>query len=477
MSESSLSLLLQDEPALEAPTTPTPPPQPGEHNMRRRSQGIDPPRSRLDAHLRKHIHSHHLGVEKFLEVATPVQTPRRNLHGAATYSSDKSIRTGPDYLLSVLAPTEGIAAMHSPGGCITPAPPDDMAAKSPAGGRHTANDNDEDNVTLGFGITLLASKNAGHDRPVRPTMMESFAVAIADLPDLADPVHSYIWRETFMQLARRADAALADFHRELDVRVRPVNTLRELCANLKASCADLHTTVTATSSTLTLLVLLMGNTHERVSTLEAATAKHEADVATTMNTLAATTAAHATTAAAVAEIGTVVADSVNDRVGFHIGSLKSDVSSLGQDVLALRSLLANMHEKPPPTPPTTNTPAPVGTVSPHKPPAVVEVPPLQEAQPLDADDTPLTAAAGSPRPTSKLFPNVDSTNLRIDVNQHARFHAHPVDQRLPTGGRPDNDLTSSDGDRWAPGWQVPSWQQNWSQRAPPPNRSSPANPT
>jgi hypothetical protein len=112
-----------------------------------------------------------------------------------------------------------------------------------------------------------------------------------------------------------------------------------------------------------LLVALIGNTHEMVLTLEAATAKNKADVATTMNALAATTAAHATTAAAVAEISTVVTDAVDDRIGHHIGSLKSDVSSLGQDVLALRTLLATMHGKPPPTPPPTTT------VSPHKPPA------------------------------------------------------------------------------------------------------------
>ncbi len=60
---------------------------------------------------------------------------------------------------------------------------------------------------------------------------------------------------------------------------------------------------------------LMGHTHARVSNLEAATAKNEADFATTMNALAATTAAHATTATAVAEIGTTVTDAVDDLVG------------------------------------------------------------------------------------------------------------------------------------------------------------------
>jgi len=97
MSESSISLLLPDEPALEAPTTPTPPPQPGEHTMRLRSQGNTPPRFLLDAHLRKHIH---LGDGNFPTIATP----RRSIHGAANYSPDESIRTGP-----ALAPTDDMA--------------------------------------------------------------------------------------------------------------------------------------------------------------------------------------------------------------------------------------------------------------------------------------------------------------------------------------------------------------------------------
>jgi hypothetical protein len=82
MSESSPSLLSLDEPALKAATTPPPPPQPGEHNMRLRSQGPEPPRSTLDAHLYRHIHTH-LDEEDFPNVATPVRTPRRILHGTA----------------------------------------------------------------------------------------------------------------------------------------------------------------------------------------------------------------------------------------------------------------------------------------------------------------------------------------------------------------------------------------------------------
>jgi hypothetical protein len=192
--------------------------------MRCRSQG-------LDAHFRKHIH---LGPGNFPTVATP----RRSLHGAATYSPDKSIGTGP-----ALAPTDDMASTHSHGGCI---PPEAMAATSPAGGRHTADDEDvPDNDTgrtgtakpppaggrpmpkgdagtqldfgfgvapladranrqlaaalrqrldVEFGVTLLAvTPLAGRPRPAPRTVMGSFVAAIADLPDLEQPVDSYIW--------------------------------------------------------------------------------------------------------------------------------------------------------------------------------------------------------------------------------------------------------------------------------------------
>jgi len=64
-----------------------------------------------------------------------------------------------------------MAAMHSPGGCTTPAPTNVTAATSPAGGRPTPDDDTEDNVNLELGNTPLASKNAGHERPARPTVM------------------------------------------------------------------------------------------------------------------------------------------------------------------------------------------------------------------------------------------------------------------------------------------------------------------
>ena len=275
-------------------------------------------------------------------------------------------------------------------------------------------------------------------------MLDAFAAAIGELPDLDEPVDSYMWRETF----------------ELDALFGPADTLRDSCADLKDSCINLRTTVPANSSDLAPLIALMGQTHARVSTLEAATAKNEADVATTMAALAATVAAHATTAEAVTGLGTTVTDAVADHVRRHIGSLKSNVSSLGQDVIALRTLLANMHGEPPP-------PAGRWYCPPHAPPAVDAVPPLQEAQPLAAVDTPPPAAAGMMTPTSKLFPLVDSSNLRVNTAQRERFHTHTVDQRLPIGGCHDNDMAQSDMDRWAP---------CYSQRAPPPIRPSLANP-
>jgi len=97
-------------------------------------------------------------------------------------------------MLLSIASTNGMVAPHSPGGCITPAPTDVMATTSPAGGRHMADDDDDDNVYLEFvGITPLASNNAGQECPVRPTVMELFAAAIAEFPDLEEPAHSYIW--------------------------------------------------------------------------------------------------------------------------------------------------------------------------------------------------------------------------------------------------------------------------------------------
>ena len=111
----------------------------------------------------------------------------------------------------------------------------------------------------------------------------------------------------------------------------------------------------------------MGRTHERVSTLEAASAKNMADVAATMAALAGNEASHNRTAEAVAGISATVTGTVDDLVGRHIGALKSDVSSLGQDVHALCTLLATMHGKPPPpAAPPDGAPAAGGTTPHHK---------------------------------------------------------------------------------------------------------------
>ena len=60
----------------------------------------------------------------------------------------------------------------------------------------------------------------------RTTVMATFAAAVDDLPDLVDPVDSFVWRETFMKHARHADTALAEFNRELDSRFGPADSPR-----------------------------------------------------------------------------------------------------------------------------------------------------------------------------------------------------------------------------------------------------------
>jgi hypothetical protein len=57
MSNLSSSLLSLDEPALEVALTPSPPPQSGEHTMRRRSQGLGHPLPNLYTHLHRHVHT------------------------------------------------------------------------------------------------------------------------------------------------------------------------------------------------------------------------------------------------------------------------------------------------------------------------------------------------------------------------------------------------------------------------------------
>jgi len=309
MSDSSPSLLSLDEPALEAATTPPPPPQPGEHSMRLRSQGPEPHRSTLDAHLRGHIHT------DLAEGEIPtVQTPRRILHGPATPFSD-SVGTRST---SRSASPDGSAATRSAGGRTSPEPvlpttalpaPDDDAATqldfefgatplvvTPLAGRDTAHpaarspvlgsggldidalpDLEEPNAlteaiawrstfvkhagvdvtpavrakaianeanqrkaaTLRHRLRLLLSDGVAENDAAaraaesavlapaaRTTVMATFAAAVDDLPDLVDPVDSFVWRETFMKHARHADTALAEFNRELDSRFGPADSPR-----------------------------------------------------------------------------------------------------------------------------------------------------------------------------------------------------------------------------------------------------------
>ena len=528
MSDSSPSLLSLDEPALEAATTPPPPPQPGEHSMRLRSQGPEPHRSTLDAHLRGHIHT------DLAEGEIPtVQTPRRILHGPATPFSD-SVGT---HSTSRSTSPDGSAATRSAGGRTSPEPvlpttalpaPDDDAATqldfefgatplvvTPLAGRDNAHpaarspvlgsggldidalpDLEEPNAlaaaiawrstfvkhagvdvtpavrakaiadeanqrkaaTLRHRLRLLlsdgvaendaaarAAESAALAPAARTTVMATFAAAVDDLPDLVDPVDSFVWRETFMKHARHADTALAEFNRELDTRFGPADALRVSCADLKALCAE-------NSSALASLITLMGQTHARVSTLEAATAKNEADFATTKTALAATVAAQVTTAAAVAGFSSTVNDAVVDHVGRHFGPLRSDVTSLGQELVALRNLMENMHgDPPPPAAPHPGAPVADDTVLSLESPAD-DAPQSTPAPPgvttgNSGPDMPPPAVPGMLLPASKLFPNVDSTNLRVDTTHRARFGA----QRFPAEGRHDDDEPPYEGGRWAPG--------------------------
>ena len=183
MSDSSPSLLSLDEPALEAATTPPPPPQPGEHSMRLRSQGPEPHRSTLDAHLRGHIHT------DLAEGEIPtVQTPRRILHGPATPFSD-SVGTRST---SRSASPDGSAATRSAGGRTSPEPVLPTTAL-PAPDDDAATQLDFEFGATPLVVTPLAGRTTTHpasagDRPAPPTVLGLFAMATVELHDLADPV-------------------------------------------------------------------------------------------------------------------------------------------------------------------------------------------------------------------------------------------------------------------------------------------------
>ena len=169
--------------------------------MRLRSQGPEPPRSTLDAHLHRHIHTH-LDEGDFPNVATPVQTPRRILHGTAT-SLLESVGTRSN---SRSASMDGLAATHSAGGRSSPAPVQTTApaALCPTGGRPAPDDDAETQLDFEFGatplaVTPLSGRNTACPASHSP-VMESVAADIDNLPDLEEPeslATAIVWRLAF----------------------------------------------------------------------------------------------------------------------------------------------------------------------------------------------------------------------------------------------------------------------------------------
>ena len=149
-------------------------------------------------------------------------------------------RPAPD--INAVAPVDTAATL--PAGDINAVVPVDTAVTLPAGGRRPA-PNINAVVPVDTAATLLAGGIDTPDdalrgdnpyfkfgTPARPTgsggtacltALETFAMSIEQLPNLEEPVDSFLWRETFMQQARLADKALADFHRELDGRFDTVH--------------------------------------------------------------------------------------------------------------------------------------------------------------------------------------------------------------------------------------------------------------
>ena len=190
--------------------------------MRRRSQGLEHPLPNLDAHLHKLIHTV-IGGRNFPTIATPAQTPQRNLLGAAP-SISESVGTSTNTLMGP-TPPDDMAAMLPAGGLIAPTLTNDSAMPCPAGGHPTPDINavapvdkattfpaggidapddalTDDNPYFEIG---MPARPTGFGGTARPTALETFAMAIKQLPNLEDPVESFLWREPFMQQARLAD--------------------------------------------------------------------------------------------------------------------------------------------------------------------------------------------------------------------------------------------------------------------------------
>ena len=165
--------------------------------MRRRSQGIEPPCSLLDAHLRKHIHTH-VEDEKFPTVATPVQTPRRILHGPATPFSD-SVGTRST---SRSASPDGSAATRSAGGRTSPEPVLPTTAL-PAPDDDAATQLDFEFGATPLVVTPLAGRDTAHPA-ARSPVLGSGGLDIDALPDLEQPnalTEAIAWRSTFVKHA------------------------------------------------------------------------------------------------------------------------------------------------------------------------------------------------------------------------------------------------------------------------------------
>ena len=87
------------------------------------------------------------------------------------------------------APTDGTATTRLAGGQTAPTPTN-CTTMTRSAGEHTAPDNVVEDYPE-FVITLIAGRNVTH--PARPTMLDFFAAAIKQLPNLEEPVNSFLW--------------------------------------------------------------------------------------------------------------------------------------------------------------------------------------------------------------------------------------------------------------------------------------------
>jgi hypothetical protein len=216
--------------------------------MRCRSQGFEPPRSPLDAHLRKHVHLHDDDDDNVngngkvalrpvaLRPAGGCPAPNTDAgtqldfgSGVATLAEDDNAQYAATFRQHLRDGGHGMVASRTAGG--RPASNDDArifdtVTPRPTGGRPVPDYDDGTQPDPGYGVAPLAyDANARHAadirhrldvdfgvtplavtppagrtttrpasagaRPAPPTVLGSFAVAIAELPDLVDPVDAY----------------------------------------------------------------------------------------------------------------------------------------------------------------------------------------------------------------------------------------------------------------------------------------------